>query len=53
MSEEGICAIAKNEKKKTLSRNCRVRIEELSWQQATAVVEKFATRSLRKFLGNS
>src|ERR1019366_1714107 len=48
LSEEGICAIAKNEKKKTLSRNCRVRIDRLSWQVGGSAVEKFQARSLCK-----
>src|ERR1035437_7085855 len=48
LSEEGICAIAKNENKKTLSRNCRVRIDRLSWQVGGSAVEKFQTRSLCK-----
>src|ERR1039458_9576119 len=48
LSEEGICAIAKNENKKTLSRNCRVRIDGLSWQVGGSAVEKFQARSPRE-----
>jgi DNA-directed RNA polymerase specialized sigma24 family protein len=43
--------MAKSEKKDTLSKDCRVRIDRLSWQESTAAVEQHLDARPKKFLG--
>jgi hypothetical protein len=43
--------MAKSEKKDTLSKNCRVRIDGLSWQESTAAVEQHLDARPKRFLG--